>query len=150
MVVNDQHSRTPALRNRSRSRSSRPWLHVDQRGVHSFSSTQRVAYGYASPQPTQGKLARLRITATGEKRYAKPALGKKRRPAGYGSKVHHVRQRGLAEIYAAEKLPPITTIEAMPPGEREMLHRKSLTEIVENMQKPRHRVRKNGRLLPEV
>ena len=107
-------------------------------------------YRYASPLPTQGKLARLRITATGEKRYAKPALGRKGRPTGYGSKVHQVRQPGLAEVYAAEKLPPIATIDALPSGEREMLNRKSLTEIVEKMQKPRQRIRKNGRLLPEA
>ncbi len=107
-------------------------------------------YRYASPQPTRDKLVRLRVTATGEKRYAKPALGTKGRPASYGSKVHQVRQPGLAEVYAAEKLPPIATIDALPPGEREMLKRKSLTEIVEKKQKPRQRIRKNGRLLPEA
>lgn len=106
-------------------------------------------YRYASPLPTRSKLARLRITATGEKKFAKPALGKKGRSVGYGSKVHQVRQPGLAEVYAAEQLPPIVAIGDLPPGEREILSRNGLTAIVEKMQNPRHRIRKNGRLLPE-
>ncbi len=62
-------------------------------------------YRYATPLPTRGKLARLRIAATGERKYAKPSLGKKGRPANYGSKVHQVRWPGLAEVYATEGLP---------------------------------------------
>jgi len=106
-------------------------------------------YRYAVPLPTRGKLGRLRIAATGERRHAKPALGKKGRPANYGSKVHQVRWPGLAEVYAGEGLPPVTTIEALPPGERQMLDRESLTETARKMQSPRRRIRKDGHLLPE-
>ena len=93
--------------------------------------------------------ANLRIAATGERRHAKPSLGKKGRPANYGSKVHQVRWPGLAEVYAGEGLPPTTTIEARPSGERQMLDRESLLETVTKMQQPRQRVRKNGHPLPE-
>jgi transposase len=106
-------------------------------------------YRYAVPLSTREKLARLRIAATGERRHAKPSLGKKGRPASYGSKVHQVRSPGLAEVYATEGLPPMTAIDALPSGERQMLDRESLLETVTKMQQPRHRVRKNGHLLPE-
>jgi transposase len=106
-------------------------------------------YRYARPLSTQGKLTRLRIAATGERRHAKPSLRKKGRPANYGSKVHQLRWPGLAEVYAGEGLPPMTTIDALPPGERQMLDRESLLEVVTKMQQPRQRVRKNGHLLPE-
>jgi hypothetical protein len=98
---------------------------------------------------TRSKLARLRIAATGERKYAKPSLGEKGRPANYGSKVHQVRWPGLAEVYAGEGLPPMTTIEALPPGERQTLERESLSETVAKLQRPRHPVRMNGHLLPE-
>jgi transposase len=106
-------------------------------------------YRYASPLPTRGKLARLRVAATGERRRAKPSLGKKGRPANYGSKVHQVRWPGLAEVYAAEGLPPISTIDNQAPGEREFLERESLTETVRKLQNPRQRIREQGHLLPE-
>ncbi len=51
---------------------------------------------------------------------------------------------------AAEKLPPIKTIDSLPSGEREMLRRQSLITVIDKMQKPRHRVRQNGHLLPEA
>ena len=106
-------------------------------------------YRYAVPLPTRGKLARLRIAATGERRYAKPSLGKKGRPANYGSQVHQVNWPGLAEVYDGEGLPPMTAIEALPPGERQMLDRECLLETVAKMQHPRQRIRQNGHLLPE-
>jgi transposase len=106
-------------------------------------------YRYAMPLPTRGKLARLRIAATGERKYAKPSLGKKGRPANYGSKVHQVRWPGLAEVYATEGLPPLATIDALAAGERQLLDRESLTETVRKMQSPRRRIRKDGHLLPE-
>lgn len=106
-------------------------------------------YRYAMPLPTRGKLARLRIAATGERRHAKPSLGKKGRPANYGSKVHQVNWPGLAEVYAAEGLPPIITIASQSAGERQFLDRESLTAAVQKLQNPRQRIRKNGHLLPE-
>jgi len=105
-------------------------------------------YRYATPLPTRKKLGRLRIAATGERRYAKPALGKKR-PANYGSKVHQVRWPGLAEVYAAEGLPSMASIETLPPGERQFLERESLTDAVRKLQNPRQRIRKHGHLLPD-
>ena len=105
-------------------------------------------YRYACPLPTRKKLARLRIVATGERKYAKPALGKGR-PASYGSKVHVVRRPGLAEVYATEGLPSVKTIEMQSPGERQFLARESLTETVRKTQGPRQRIRKDGHLLPE-
>ncbi len=107
-------------------------------------------YRYAPPLRTRGKLARLRIAATGERRFAKPALGKKGRPANYGSKVHQVNWPGLPEVYATEGLPPIVTVDALPPGERQLLERQSLTDQVRKMQNPSRRIRKDGHLLPEA
>ncbi len=105
-------------------------------------------YRYASPLPTRAKLGRLRIAATGERKYAKPALGKNR-PATYGAGQHVVRWPGLADVYASEGLPPVVEIDALPPGERRLLDRESLTEIVRKKQSPRRRIRKDGHLLPE-
>lgn len=73
----------------------------------------------------------------------------KRIPVKECDQADQVRQPGLAEVYAAEKLPPVKTFESSPPGEREMLRRQSLAAAVEKKQKPTHRIRKNGRLLPE-
>jgi transposase len=105
-------------------------------------------YRYASPLPTRNKLARLRVAATGERKFAKPALGKGRSPT-YGSKVHVVRRPGLAEVYTAEKIPPVTTFENLAIGERKFLASKGLTEVVRKLQAPHQRVRKNGHLLPK-
>jgi transposase len=106
-------------------------------------------YRYASPVPTRDKLVRLRIAATGERRYAKPSLGKTGRPASYGRREHVVRYPGLADVYAAEGLPPVSEIETLPPGERKLLDRESLTQIIRKKQSPRRRIRKDGHLLPE-
>lgn len=105
-------------------------------------------YRFASPLAARAKLSRLRVAATGERRVAKPALGKSR-PASYGSKVHVVNRPGLPQMYAAEGLPPIRTLVDSPLGEQAMLRREGLTDAVAKLQRPHQRIRKDGRLLPE-
>jgi transposase len=104
-------------------------------------------YRYASPLPTRNKLARLRVAVTGERKFAKPALGKGRSPT-YGSKVHVVRRPGLADVYRAEKLPTATMFENLPIGEQGFLAREGLTEAMRTLQAPHQRIRKDGHLLP--
>jgi transposase len=106
-------------------------------------------YRYASPLPTRSKLARMRVAATGKRNFAKPALGKGRSPT-YGSKVHVVRRPGLSEVYAAEELPPVTTVANLAMGEQQFLARDALTETVRKLQNPHERIRKDGHLLPET
>jgi transposase len=105
-------------------------------------------YRYASPLAARAKLSRLRVAATGERRVAKPALGKGR-PPSYGSKVHVVNRPGLPQVYAAEGLPPIRTVDESPAGEQAMLRREGLADAVGKLQRPHQRIRKDGRLLPE-
>lgn len=72
-------------------------------------------YRYAQPRPTQDKLARLRVRATGERRRTGPAKGVpcQAKLAG-GSRTI----KPLARVYEQEHLPPLCEVK---PGERRML-----------------------------
>ncbi len=74
--------------------------------------TKNEPYRYAQPRPTQTKLARLRIKATGARRQGS-TKGKRRSPS-YGSGVQTVTIKPLAQAYQEEGLP---VLGPPPPGE---------------------------------
>jgi transposase len=89
---------------------------------------QNEPYRYALPRPTQNKLARFRVRATGAKRKTGPKKGSA--PAARAA----VRTRGfpgLPELYASEGLPPAG---AMKPGEIAALGRMRVLDFVEGVQ----------------
>lgn len=65
--------------------------------------TNNEPYRYAQPRPTQIKLARLRIKATGARRQGS-TRGKKRSPS-YGSGAQTLTIKSLAQAYQEEGLP---------------------------------------------
>lgn len=76
-------------------------------------------YRYAQPTPTETKLARLRIAATGQRRTGGVPRGQKPKALlapGTGSR----KIKALAEVYAGEDLPPLAS---PPPGEQAALAR---------------------------
>jgi transposase len=93
--------------------------------------TRGEPYRYAQPRPTQTKLARFRVRATGLKRKTGPAKGSARAPkAG-------VRKRtfpGLPELYASEGLPGVTRPESLKPAERRSLEQMRVLQFVEAVQ----------------
>lgn len=74
--------------------------------------TKNEPYRYAQPRPTQIKLARLRIKATGARRKGS-TKGTKRSPS-YGSGVQTLTIKPLAQAYQEEGLPVLSP---PPPGE---------------------------------
>jgi transposase len=67
--------------------------------------TKNEPYRYAQPRPTQNKLARLRVQATGAKRKSGSKTGK--RSPSYGSGVHTRTIKPLAQAYQEEGLPAL-------------------------------------------
>jgi transposase len=75
--------------------------------------TKGEPYRYASPEPTQRKLGRLRIAATGQRRRTGPPRGSGS-PARPRSATGDRATKPLSRVYAEEGLPPLG---AMPAGE---------------------------------
>jgi transposase len=74
-------------------------------------------YRYALPVPTEEKLRKLRVTATGQKRKTGPPPGRMAGPL-LAPGMRSRKVKSLPEIYAAENLPPM---DPPPPGELRML-----------------------------
>ncbi|MGB8932137.1 MAG: IS110 family transposase [Anaeromyxobacteraceae bacterium] len=70
-------------------------------------------YRYALPRPTERKLSRLRVAATGRKKTGGLPKGSSR-PPNYGSGVGSRTIPALPDVYAAEGLPPVPPLA---PGE---------------------------------
>ena len=75
--------------------------------------TKGEPYRYASPEPTQRKLSRLRIAATGQRRPTGPARGGAS-PARQAATAGVRMIKPLSQVYAEEGLPELR---AMPAGE---------------------------------
>lgn len=87
-------------------------------------------YRYAQPRPTETKLARLRVQATGRKRTTGPAKGiKNTAKLPGGSRTI----KPLAQVYQEESLPPLADTR---PGERQMLTRTGTTRFAESLSVP--------------
>jgi len=84
-------------------------------------------YRYAQPRPTQDKLARLRVAATGKRRTSGPPKGAKcqaKLPGGSRT------IKPLATVYEQEHLPPLS---APKPAERRVLAAGELTEFAASL-----------------
>ncbi len=92
-------------------------------------------YRYALPRPTQEKLARLRIKATGQRRRGGTPKGSKR-SASYGSGQRTRAIPALPDVYQSEGLP---AVKPPSPGEKRTLRRAGLTPFVNSLAKA-HRV----------
>jgi transposase len=79
--------------------------------------TTNEPYRYAQPKPTQDKLSRLRVKATGKRRKTGPKRGEfatsKLAP---GTRSRTIKP--LAQVYQEEGLPPVSTLR---PGEQRMV-----------------------------
>ena len=97
-------------------------------------------YRYAQPAPTEAKLARLRVRATGQRRKTGPAKGSAK-AANQGTGQRSRRVPSLPEVYAAEGLPAATAPSRLPAGEERALADAAVREYVEEIQQPRQRAR---------
>ncbi|MEW6253728.1 MAG: IS110 family transposase, partial [Planctomycetota bacterium] len=90
-------------------------------------------YRYADPTRTQGKLARLRIAATGKRRQGGIPKGSAR-PASYGTGNATRGVRSLDQAYQAEGLPPRAPLAV---GEEAMLAAAGVINFVLSLAQPR-------------
>ena len=91
-------------------------------------------YRYALPMPTQDKLSRLRVQATGKKRKTGPAKGSAPAPHSEGRSVRSVP--ALASVYQSEGLPAPTSLKEIAAAERRMLSQAGVSQWVESLQQP--------------
>ena len=91
--------------------------------------TRNEPYRYALPVATNAKLSRIRFQTTRTRRSFPKANRTAARPT----------VPTLADVCAKEELPPATTVDDLPPGERQMLRRKGLTDAVRKIQAGRSR-----------
>lgn len=99
----------------------------------------REPYRYALPRPTDEKLARLRVRATGKRRKSGPKKGTSR-SENYGTGRRTRRIKSLPEIYEGENLPPAE--ENLSKGEQRALAEQKLTDFAESLRTPSHIQRK--------
>jgi transposase len=90
-------------------------------------------YRYAVPKLTEGKLARLRVVATGKRRQGGIPKGSAR-PASYGTGNPTRGIRSLDQAYQAEDLPPRAPLAA---GEEAMLAAAGVIDFVRSLAQPR-------------
>lgn len=95
-------------------------------------------YRYALPVPTQNKLARLRVAATGVRRKTGPAVGTPR------SATHGAPRRttpALSNVLTKEALPALVPLA---PGELHMLDRLGLAHLPSHLDSPSSRPRRRS------
>jgi transposase len=97
---------------------------------------KREPYRYAQPKPTEQKLQRLRVRATGQKRKTGPVTHK---PAAKGRGATR-RVRSLAGVYASEGLPALP---AAPAGEARTVAQTGTTKYVASLQQEYREPRKS-------
>jgi hypothetical protein len=98
-------------------------------------------YRYAQPARTQAKLVRLRVKATGQRKKTGPP--KDVAPsANYGSGQKTRGIPSLAQLYQAEGLPEIVSIDKLSQGEKKVLLRDNISSFVEQVQSPQRIIRK--------
>lgn len=95
----------------------------------------REPYRYALPRPTDEKLARLRVRATGKRRKTGPKKGTPR-SKHYGSGVRTRLTKSLPDICKDEQLPAPQTLESLSKGEKRVLEESGLSRFAESLQSP--------------
>jgi hypothetical protein len=92
-------------------------------------------YRYAQPRPTQYKLARLRVRATGKKRKTGSKKGQPRQ-ANWGTGKATRTFPSLPQLYAQEGLPQATAPQELKPGEQRILAAQRVQAFVQSVQQP--------------
>ena len=93
--------------------------------------TKNEPYRYAQPGPTQAKLAKLRVEATGEKRKTGPKGAFAGPKLGAGTKSKTIPS--LPELLASEGLPPLGTV---PAGEARTVETAGAASFVQSLGAP--------------
>ena len=106
--------------------------------------TKNEPYRYAQPRPTETKLQRLRVRATGAKRKTGPKAGLAAPKLGAGIKTHTIKP--LAQVCQEEGLPQPT---AGPPGEARIVAESGTTDFVQGLHQERV-VAKKSRARPQA
>jgi transposase len=91
--------------------------------------TRGEPYRYALPRATEAKLARLRVTATRQRRPSGNPKGAPR-PAAYGSGQGTRAIPALDDLYAREELP---ALQSLAPGEARMLHDTATADFAQSV-----------------
>ena len=90
-------------------------------------------YRYAQPIPTQNKLARLRVKATGKRRTTGPKKGSAPPPhQGTGTRSRAIP--ALAQVCVKAGLPQPTPLTALKAAEQRMLQQAGVSDFVEQIQ----------------
>jgi hypothetical protein len=105
--------------------------------------THNEPYRYSLPRPTQDKLARLRIKATGKRRVGGTKKGEPR-PANYGTGKTARRIPALPTVYQQEGLPPARSLDQLPKGEKQALAALQVEPFVQAIQQPAEQPRRAG------
>lgn len=105
-------------------------------------------YRYAQPRPTQDKLAKLRVKATGIKRKGGTPKGAPRHE-NYGTGKAMRTIAALPEIFAAEDIAAATPPEELGAGERSFLEQCGCMPFVRSIQSSARIPRKSDRCLEE-
>jgi transposase len=104
-------------------------------------------YRYAQPEPTQTKLAALRVKVTQQKRVGGTKKGEPR-SENYGKGPGLRRTPSLPTVYAQEELPAAKSPEQLPSAERWALREQGVAGYVADIQKVSTRVRKSAKSTP--
>jgi transposase len=100
-------------------------------------------YRYAQPRPTQEKLARLRIKATGKRKRTGPKLNGKPSP-NQGTGVRTRAIPALKRVCAEAGLPAPRSWEELPPGEQRALQEAGVAAFVTAIETERREPRRRG------
>lgn len=101
--------------------------------------TKNEPYRYAQPQPTQNKLQRLRVKATGQKRKTGPGKGSpKQSKLGPGVKTRTIKP--LRQVYAEEGIAPLSP---PPPGEAKTVAQSGTEAYVAGLEHSQVRAKKS-------
>ena len=92
-----------------------------------------IAGRYAQPMPTQNKLSRLRVKATGQRRKTGPKTGTSPSP-NQGKGVRTRQVPALQEVYTREELPQARALPELPAGEKRRLAQTETIDYVQRLE----------------
>lgn len=114
--------------------------------------TNNEPYRYAQPSPTEAKLSKLRVAATGKRRNT--SIKGTPRSENYGTGRCTLAIPALDQLYEREDLPATTPLEALVPAEVRQLKTAGALSFVRGLQQPQRKARaprrkaKTGQELP--
>lgn len=92
-------------------------------------------YRYAQPLPTQNKLAKFRVRATGQKRRTGPRKGSPKSP-NQGTGCRTRTAPALRDLYASEDLPNAVPPKELKPAERRIIEQMEVNGFVDSLDSP--------------